>query len=85
MTKDNKSIQKSNMPNIQAASSAKKQSTLGSAPSVRLLTKISVAGSPSQQNMLIPAPVSDSIASFMKSMEVKFANEYIFEDAFIEC
>ena len=73
------------MPNIQAASSGKPQSTSGSVPSVRLLTKIEVAGSLSQHNLLIPAPVSDSIASFMKSMEDKFANEYRFEDAFIEC
>jgi hypothetical protein len=85
MTKDNKSIQKSTVQKIQVASSAKLQSTPGSAPSVRLLTKIEVAGSPSHHNLLIPAPVSDSIASFMKSMESKFANEYRFEEAFIEC
>jgi hypothetical protein len=85
MTKDNKSIQKSTMPNIQAAPIAKIQSTSGSAPSVRLLTKIEVIGAPAHHNLLVPAPVSDSIASFMKSMEVKFANEYIFEEAFIEC
>lgn len=86
MTKDKKSVQKATtQPIVQAASAKLQSTTSGSVPSVRLLTKIEIAGSPANHNLLVPAPVSDSIQTFMKSMEAKFANVYKFEEAFIEC
>lgn len=86
MTKDKKSNQKGGpVKGAQAEiSKTKAQSEVGSVPSVRLLTKIEIKGSGSQQNILVPAPVAQTVQGFMGSMETKFNREYKFEQVLID-
>ena len=86
MTKDKKSNQKGGLVKGAQAdkSNAKVQSEQGSVPSVRLLTKIEIKGSGMPHNLLVPAPVGQTVQGFMGSMETKFAKEYKFDQVFIE-
>ena len=55
-----------------------------SAPSVRLLAKIEIKDTKISHKLLLPAPISGSVESLLKSIESKFSNSYTFDEVFIE-